>query len=345
MSSPLQSPLLEYLATHFPEKPHPQIKKLRSLTEGWENIIYAFDLVSGPWLRRRREKLILRIFPGNDAYEKSEREFIGMKQLFTVEYPVPKVLLLERGKSPFDEQPFIVMERIVGEKLWPVLSRSSEKRRQQLGYQFVTLLAQLHTLDWQLFVPAAERTTHSDPYTFVDQWLAMAHEFVDQFPTLAAFDPVLEWLQAQRDRVPCTQPAPIHYDFHPANAILRPNGEIIVIDWTQFQISDPRFDLAWTMLLMFGYEGPEVREFILNAYQELRGSQVEQLDFFEVASALKRLGSVMASITVGADQMGMRPDASAAMRRDFPMLRRVYDLMVDRCGVQVPEVAAMLRGD
>ena len=64
--------------------------------------------------------------------------------------------------------------------------------------------------------------------------------------------------------------------------------------------------------------------------------------YFDVANCVKRLGSVMISLSAGADQMGMRPDAVAMMRRDFPSLRRMYDLMLDRCGIQVSAVEELL---
>jgi hypothetical protein len=50
----------------------------------------------------------------------------------------------------------------------------------------------------------------------------------------------------------------------------------------------------------------------------------------------------MISLSAGADQMGMRPDAVEMMRRDFPSLKRMYDLMVNRCGIRVPAIEDLL---
>ena len=44
------------------------------------------------------------------------------------------------------------------------------------------------------------------------------------------------------------------------NVILKPDGAAVVIDWTQIQVSDPRFDLGWTLLLVGAYTTDDVRE-------------------------------------------------------------------------------------
>jgi aminoglycoside phosphotransferase (APT) family kinase protein len=160
----------------------------------------------------------------------------------------------------------------------------------------------------------------------------------DIFPDLNAFTPVFDWLNAHRDEVPCLRPAPVHWDFHPGNIIIQPDESLVVIDWTQIQATDPRFDLGWTLLLTGAHIGDKMRNFILGEYQCLSETQVKNLAFFDVANAVKRLGSVMLSLSSGTDQMGMRPDAVAAIRRDFPALRWVYNLMVKRTGIRLPEV-------
>lgn len=116
----------------------------------------------------------------------------------------------------------------------------------------------------------------------------------------------------------------------------------MVIDWTQIQVSDSRFDLSWTLLLVGAYAGQNVRELILAGYQRIAGAAVDQLAFFDVASCVKRLGTMMISLSEGANSMGMRPDAVAMMRRDFPAFRRVYDLMVDRSGIRISAVERLL---
>ncbi len=318
-----------------------KIKKATPLNRGWESIIYILDLETGTQRYSKLERLILRMYPGEDAYHKSAREFAGMQQLHAVNYPVPMVHILEREESPFDK-PFIIMEHIEGEIMWPLLDRSSPEEAAVLLTRFCDLFVRLHNLDWQDFVTKGEQTADNNPFHFVDQFLSGAHDALEMFPDLEIFLPVVEWLEARRDQVPCAQPAPVHWDYHPGNLILQPDGNLKVIDWTQIQVTDPRFDLGWTLLLTGAYSGKDTRTFIHEEYQRLSGREVENLAFFDVANAIKRLGSVMISLSAGADKMGMRPDAIAKMRRDFPMLRWVYNLMVKRTDIYIQEVERFL---
>ena len=117
---------------------------------------------------------------------------------------------------------------------------------------FCGLLVQLHTLDWRPYVSDPSRYDPSaNPYIFVDQLIEMLKSFLHQFP-VDGFAPYAEWLETHRSEAPCARPSPIHWDFHPYNILIRDDGSAIVIDWTQIEISDSRFDLAWTLLLMEG---------------------------------------------------------------------------------------------
>jgi aminoglycoside phosphotransferase (APT) family kinase protein len=337
----IQSLLEEYYRRTFPSHQDAEITEIQNLTDGWESIMYAFKLVVEPQIGSQPQSLVLRIYPGTNANPKSQREFEGMQVLYRLGYPVPQVYHLERENSPF-EKPFLLMERIDGELMWPVLDRAQPQQVAELIDQFCALFVRLHALDWQVFVPADQQADFHDPYVFIDGFLDLLRKETEFHPDLSAFAPVLDWLEARRDQVPCGRPAPVHWDFHPANVILKPDGSAVVIDWTQIQVSDPRFDLGWTLLLTGAYAGDEVREMILTGYQRILGVQVEQLAYFDVANCVKRLGSVMISLSDGADQMGMRPEAVESMRRDFPALLRVYNLMVDRTSIRIPEVEALL---
>jgi aminoglycoside phosphotransferase (APT) family kinase protein len=332
--------LQDYVAKTFLGKGDVEIHNLKAINQGWESVIYAFDMA--PRGNLQHGNLILRIYPGVDAYQKSLREFIGMQRLYQVGYPVPIVYSLERDDSPFGK-PFIIMERIEGEMLWPVLDRSSLEVATVLVTKMCALLVQLHSLNWREFVPEEEQSNLEDPYASIDHFLSSLLAMTEPFPILKAFLPVFEWLKTWRDSVPCTRPAPVHWDFHPGNLILQPDGNLKVIDWTQIQVSDPRFDLGWTLLLAGAYSEEDIlRNHILGGYQRLSGNHVEQLEYFDVANAVKRLGSVMISLSAGAEKMGMRSDAIAAMRRDFHALKWVYNLMRTRTGIVLPEVERFL---
>jgi len=158
---------------------------------------------------------------------------------------------------------------------------------------------------------------------------------------LTGFLPVVDWLRDRRDGVPCDQPSPIHFYFHPANVFLRPDGSAVVLDWSGFEISDARFDLAWTLVLFSSYEGAAWRERILNTYERHIGTPVKQIAYFEVFACVRRLFSIVASIQGGADKLGMDPNAVALMKEQMFAHRRVYDLLLKRTGIRVREVERM----
>ena len=340
MNDNMQSRLQAYYARAFPARQGVQVSDLTSISAGWESDMYSFAVEHGPAGELRRQELILRIYPGGDAHDKSAREFHGMSQLHKAGYPVPQVLKLEREDSPFGK-PFVIMERIEGQVLWPLLSRSPEEKKRELLTLFCELFVQLHTLDWQLFVQDVAHYDTGDPYAFVDRQQREWRSALAGLPE-AGFLPVLEWLEARRDQVSCRRPAAIHWDYHPGNVLLRDDGSAVVIDWTQVEISDPRFDLAWTLLLVGSHESMEWRAFILREYERLAGARVEQLEYFDVAACTKRLASVYFSLSLGPEKLGMRPDAVAMMKQQMGAHKKVYDLLLERTGIRIAEVERLL---
>lgn len=337
MNDNMQHHLQTYCTNAFPDKRDLRVTGLNNISSGWESDVYAFVLEHGRAGEREREDLVLRVYPGDDARVKSAREFRGMRWLHRARYPVPEVLALENDDSPLG-RPFVIMERIEGQLLWALLFGT--EREKELMTLFCELLVRLHTLEWRPFVDDVSRYDTGDPYTFVDRVLDSARSALEHYPQLG-FAPIMEWLEARRDRVPCPRPSFVHLDFHPENVLLRDDGTAIVIDWTQVDISDPRFDLAWTLLLVGTYEAARWRNVILEQYERLAG-KVEQIEYFDVYACTKRLFSVMVSLSEGAQTMGMRPEAVAKMRQQMGVTQKVYDLLLERTGIPLPEVEKLL---
>jgi aminoglycoside phosphotransferase (APT) family kinase protein len=209
MNDDLQSQLQAYCVRAFPSRQGVRVSGLASVSAGWESDVYSFDVEHGPPGARRREELILRIYPGDDAHAKSAREFRGMRHLHEAGYPVPRVLLLERENSPFG-RPFVIMERVEGRVLWPILFNAPGRRQQELLAQFCELFVRLHRLDWRPFVDDVARYELGGPTIFVDQWLRRVRGAVERFPLSNSLR-ILEWLEARREQVPCLRPAPVHW--------------------------------------------------------------------------------------------------------------------------------------
>jgi aminoglycoside phosphotransferase (APT) family kinase protein len=333
-----QAALNAYRAA-FPDRQDVQVANWLSMTSGWENEMYSFDVEYGPPTARCREGLVLRVYPGDDAYAKSAHEFHHLRQIRSAGYPVPEVLLLERDAS---DKPFVIMERIEGHSLWPVMFHAPEGSQQALLSLFCELLVRLHRLDWQPFAEGVPSDVAGQPYFFVDQWLAAAHETLKRFP-VAGFSPVVAWLEAHRGDVPCPRPSVIHGDFHPNNVLVRDDGSAVVIDWTNLSVSDARNDLAWTLLLVDSYEGRQWRGRVLDEYERLSGAKLEHLEYFDVMACARRLFDITVSLSQGAERLGMRAGAVTEMKQQARAIERVYSLLLERTGIRLAEVEDLLR--
>ncbi|MFQ5795265.1 MAG: phosphotransferase [Candidatus Bipolaricaulia bacterium] len=119
----MQSRLLGFYKRAFPSRQSTRISDLTRISDGWENEVYSFTIEYQEAAERKHEDLILRIYPGADAPQKSAREFNAMKQLYEVSFPVPNVSLLELDSSPFGK-PAKVIRHL----------RVSQRRGRQTGH-------------------------------------------------------------------------------------------------------------------------------------------------------------------------------------------------------------------
>jgi len=311
------------------------------ISDGWENEVYSFTVEYEEDGERKRDDLILRIYPGDGARQKAAREFNGMKKLHELGFPVPEVLILEMDDSPFGK-PFVIMEKINGRSMGQVFDESPDEKRRDLITLFCRMFVDLHNLDWRPFAPDPSVYETGDPYGFIDQFLSKAQGYVDRFQR-SDFVPVLGWLKERRLDVPCDRLSVIHLDYHPYNILMQEDGKPFVIDWTNIDVADFRFDLAWTVLLTSGYGNPDARDIVLNEYQRIAGRRIQQMEYFDVMASLRRLFSISVSISDGADKLGMRPEAVAMMRRDVSHIKNVYSVLYDRTGVAIPEIESLIK--
>lgn len=337
-------PLLQaYLAGVYPERADLAVTNLISLNNGWESDVFAFTARWGPPSQRAGEDLILRIYPGENAYAKSAHEFRALSLLNRAGYPVPRVDLLERDASPF-AKPFVIMERVRGRDMWAPMFHSETATKQRLMSQFCALFARLHALDWRPLVDDPAQYEPGGVSGVVPRQLSIWQALLGDLPVLPGFMANWNWLTARQPELTPWPAAVVHWDFHPNNLLLKEDGSAVVIDWTSFDITDPRFDLAWTLLLVGTNESMGLRAPILAEYERQSGRRVDDLPFFEAAAAIRRLVTVMVSTFFGADKLGMRPGAEEIMRRQAPATRRVYDLLLSITGLPIPEVEEYLRG-
>jgi len=336
----IQSRLLSFYERKFPSRKNAQVYSLTQITDGWENEVYSFTIEYEETAERKCEDLILRIYPGNDAPQKSVREFNAMKKLYEVGFPVPEVFSLELDNSPFGK-PFVIMEKINGRPMGTVIDESPDRKKKELITLFCKMFVDLHTLDWKPFASVPSIYETGNAYMFINRWLAQAQRYMDNFQT-NEFAPALDWLKARSLDVPCERLSVTHGDYHPYNILLRNDGAAFIIDWGNVDVADFRSDLAWTLLLTSTYGNPEAREIILGEYERIAGYKIKQIEYFEVMAILRRLFSISVSFSNGANKLGMRPGAEAMMKQNIGHLKNVYKLLIDRTGIIISKIEALL---
>lgn len=332
--------LLDFCKKSFPVRENIRIKDFARISDGWENEVYSFTMEYIESGEENYEDLILRIYQGNSPEQKAIREFQGMKNLYHAGYPVPKVMILASENSPFGK-PIVIMEKINGQIMGRVFSESTDEKKKELIALFCKMFVHLHSLDWRSFVSVPSFFKNVREYKLFDLWLEMGEKHIKNLKA-EEYIPILDWLKERRLQVTCEYPSVIHYDYHPYNIILGDDGKAYVIDWTNIDVADYRFDLAWTILLTSAYGNPEAREIIINNYEEISGKKTQKIEIFEVAAALRRLFSISTSIRYGADKLGMRPQASEMMKQNIGHIENVYAFLIDRTGVTIPQVEIMI---
>jgi aminoglycoside phosphotransferase (APT) family kinase protein len=331
--------LQTYYATSQPELIKPAITINWINREGWESEIYGYTLTTGQPGSRQSEKRVLRLMLGG-GIDGARSEYEALSLLFKAGYPVPKVFAVGSAADGLGH-PFLIMECIEGENFSKQFPRQPGENPQVLT-TFIRLFRQLHTLDWQPFVDEPEkRSPPGRPYYHFDRTIARHASYLSK-PPLSDFQPVIQWLEQRREQVPCPQGAAVHQDFHPDNILIDHDGHFYVIDWTNFEISDYRFDLAWTLTLAYAYGGEARRSMILAAYEQQLGTSVPAISIFEVDAILRRIGSIMLSLAMGADSMGMRPDIIQTMKMQREPIARLYRRLQDLTDLQVPAVESLL---
>jgi aminoglycoside phosphotransferase (APT) family kinase protein len=332
--------LLEYFGGLQSDREGLTVTQLEDITSGWEAEIYCFVVEYEGDGCRVREERVIRLYLGDPDGRKATEEFKVLSALSSVCFPVPKVFHLETDGS-YLGGPFIIMEWVRGRILSDAYHASTEEEAASLMGEFSRIWVQLHRLDIRELFP--DEFPEEDTQDYIDQLLATGAEMMGDSGVIW-FQPVLDWLQERGSGVEQVGLSLIHQDYHTRNVIQREDGSLVVLDWTQAMPGDYRADLAWTVVLMSTYDRPSFREVILEAYEEASGKKVRDIEYFEVLAAARRLLSVSISFSVGAERLGMRPEALEMMKESKGHLTEVYRRLRDATGIRLHEFEEILEG-
>ncbi|MGG3305998.1 aminoglycoside phosphotransferase family protein [Paenibacillus lautus] len=103
---------------------------------------------------------------------------------------------------------------------------------------------------------------------------------IDEFPDIK--QPLMELVQRANMKQDCV----IHGDYHLGN-ILEMEDELTVIDWTNVQMGDPRYDIAWSILLMWIYVSEKRASSYRAAFYAENRYEKDELELFEAIACLR----------------------------------------------------------
>lgn len=316
-------------------RPGAVIRDFAFVTSGWESDVYSFSFIDPSGETR---PVILRLFPGDGAEQKVLNEANGLVRLRQAGFPVPALLFSETGAAALGK-PFLIVEKLEGQALWPLLANASPEETRVLLDRFCALMVQLHRLDWRPFCadPAA---CAADPRRILAYWFAAQRGMIQKFE-LPGFLAVIDWLESN---IPPggVKPAVVHRDFHANNVFLQSSGEMAVIDWTQVGVFDYRIDLSWALLIMGDFGQQEWAKCILRNYEAQTGSAVEYLAYFDAISYLKQLFDTIVTLRSGMQAAGLNPVKASTIEQEAPLLKLYSQRLFDITGIRIGEVERLI---
>ncbi|NOU75392.1 phosphotransferase [Paenibacillus sp. LMG 31458] len=130
---------------------------------------------------------------------------------------------------------------------------------------------------------------HRFPFEDLDSSILQKHDFVSYFyPRIEEHQDIKNLLIRLTESENPKQDCLIHGDFNLGN-ILEADGKYTIIDWTNGQLGDPRYDFAWSIVLIKIYVGVRYGSFYLSAYLSQNQYTKEELELFEAVACLRWL--------------------------------------------------------
>lgn len=139
--------------------------------------------------------------------------------------------------------------------------------------ELAVMLMDIHRLPLEVLDASTVQKYDFKPYFF---------PFIEQYEDLQAL--LIPLLEAST----ITQGSIIHGDYNLGNIVEGAQGYTI-IDWTNGQLGDPRFDIAWSIFLIKIYVGPRYGKIYHHAFTERLSYTLEELERFEAIACLRWL--------------------------------------------------------
>ncbi len=128
---------------------------------------------------------------------------------------------------------------------------------------------------------------HKLPLDKLNGFSLPRYDFISYFyPRIEEFPDIQQPLMELVLRASMEQEYVIHGDYHLGN-ILENENELTVIDWTNVQMGDPRYDIGWSIILMWIYVSEKRASFYRAAFCAENRFEADELELFEAIACLR----------------------------------------------------------
>lgn len=328
--------LTQYIAEQYSNSTNVSISNLAEINMGWETELFTLEINYEEDGVHHVENRVLRIFSGESAGNKVKKEYQLMEALFKASYPVPEVYDYDI-KGDVIGKPFILMRRIMGKTLDDTY-RNETKEELDKGLNLLFgLFHRLHRLDITEFtdIPGVSYTENSTQ-RILDYYSSCIEE------VLPWIEPVVLWLVENKPETSLEPQSLLHWDYHGMNVMIGEDDKPYVIDWSAAMIGDYRINLAWTILLYTTFGGEFFRDLIIGKYSELSGQTIEDIEFYEVVAATRRIIDFGKTVTGGSSASGLKPEIVEIMKDSKEHFQKVHDFLTERTGIRLNEFDLIL---
>jgi aminoglycoside phosphotransferase (APT) family kinase protein len=123
---------------------------------------------------------------------------------------------------------------------------------------------------------------HNTPIADIEESLIRRYDFMDYFfGGIGEFPDIRDTLTRLIKLIIDKQESLIHGDYNLGNILEGVDNKFTVIDWTNGQIGDPRYDVAWSSLLLRIYTSERNYSLFISTYLLENPLALEQLELFE----------------------------------------------------------------
>lgn len=266
-----------------------------------------------------------KTYKGNDGITKYKKEVAILNNNNRL-ISVPKIFFAD------EEKKIVLMEKINGVTL-DKLYLNDPKRFNSAIKKFGETFAYIHSLDDSLKGEYTQNN-YANPKEYFMNYVNLLRSRVISYGE-EEYLKVLDSLCERFNGVDFDKGCLNHGDYHFCNVIFTQDDNLYVLDWEKAKIADYRYDIANTLILCYSWFGIEFKKLMLEAYMNVTGRNIPNLDCFEALLSFDSFTKCIPLIQ-GGDEAQFRD-------KTFVWVKRRYELFAEKNDKRVKKAEEYLK--